>query len=77
MLSDKQRTAIVIIVAGRRFTEVEKQVRVSHSQCSRWRRNPEFAAELHEARMRFHEAAEGQIMEPERQRDGRRRRCFE
>ena len=56
MLSDKQRTAIVMIVAGRRFTEVEKQVRVSHSQCSRWRKDPEFAAELHEARMRFHEA---------------------
>ena len=56
MLSDKQLIAIDMIVAGRRFAEVEKQVPVSRSQCSRWRKDPEFVAELHEARMKFHEA---------------------
>ena len=56
MLSDKQLTAIDMIVAGRRSAEVEKQVRVSHSQLWQWRKDPEFAAELQEARMRFHEA---------------------
>jgi hypothetical protein len=56
MLSDKQQAAIDMIVAGRRYTEVERVVEVSHSQLSQWRKDPEFDARLQDARVSFHEA---------------------
>jgi len=61
MLSDKQMTAIDMIVAGRRLVDVEKDVEVSHSQLWKWRQDPAFEARLQDARAKYHEERRDRI----------------
>ena len=55
MLNDKQLMAIDLMVGGKHFTAIEKEVGVSHTQFWRWRNDHEFTAGLEQARAAHHQ----------------------
>ena len=55
MLSDKKLMAIDLMVEGAHFTDIEREVGVSHTQFWRWRNDLEFAAGLERARVAHHQ----------------------
>jgi hypothetical protein len=56
VINDRQHAAIMLIAAGKKYTEVEKEVGVSHSQLHLWRKDPVFISRLEQERATWHEA---------------------
>jgi hypothetical protein len=63
MISDKKRSAIHELLAGRKRTEIEKSVGVSHAQLWRWQHDPEFVTVLENERSMLHQRRADRLWE--------------